>query len=89
MSGRGGVECHNVDVEQYHEQSGDERRREPCSGYWPKGRSEPEMALHIGRFCGNWPELWLHLQDVFDLRHAGRSIAADLAEIKTVSSLSL
>lgn len=34
----------------------------------------PEMALRIGKFCGNGPEVWLRLQAAHDLWHAARSI---------------
>ena len=44
------------------------------------------MALRIGKFCGNGPELWLRMQEAFDLWHARQSIAAELAKIKTVKA---
>jgi addiction module HigA family antidote len=46
----------------------------------------PEMALRIGKFCGNGPELWLRMQEAFDLWHARQAIAAELAKIKTVKA---
>jgi addiction module HigA family antidote len=49
-----------------------------------KAAVTPEMALRIGKFCGNGPELWLRMQEAFDLWHARKSIASDLAKIKTV-----
>jgi len=27
----------------------------------------PSMALRLGKFCGNGPELWLNMQQAFDL----------------------
>ena len=33
----------------------------------------PEMALRVGKFCGNGPEVWLNMQmrrDLWDARHA-------------------
>ena len=30
----------------------------------------PEMALHLGRVCGNGPGLWLRLQRAYDLWNA-------------------
>jgi addiction module HigA family antidote len=51
-----------------------------------KAAVTPEMALRIGKFCGNGPELWLRMQDAFDLWHARQSIAAELAKIKTVKA---
>jgi len=32
----------------------------------------PEMAVRLGRFCGNGPGLWLRLQVQYDLWHAER-----------------
>lgn len=42
----------------------------------------PEMALRLGKFCGNGPRLWIRMQEAYDLWHAERAIAADLARIK-------
>lgn len=44
----------------------------------------PEMALRIGKFCGNGPEVWLRMQATFDLWHAGRRHADAIANIPTV-----
>jgi antitoxin HigA-1 len=41
----------------------------------------PEMALRLGRWCGNGPHLWLRLQQHFDLWHAERRLAASLERI--------
>jgi antitoxin HigA-1 len=30
----------------------------------------PEMALRLGTFCGNGPDLWLSMQQSYDLWHA-------------------
>ena len=35
----------------------------------------PEMALRLGRFCGNGPQLWLRMQAEHDLWQARRRIA--------------
>jgi len=43
----------------------------------------PEMALRLGKFCGNGPELWIRMQEAHDLWHAERRIADELASIKT------
>jgi plasmid maintenance system antidote protein VapI len=40
------------------------------------------MALRLGKFCGNGPRLWIRMQEAYDLWHAERAIAADLAKIK-------
>ncbi len=43
----------------------------------------PEMALRLGRYCGNGPDVWLRVQAAYDLWHAERRLGADLAAIKT------
>ncbi|MCB1543977.1 MAG: HigA family addiction module antidote protein [Methylobacteriaceae bacterium] len=43
----------------------------------------PEMALRIGKFCGNGAEVWLRMQAAYDLWHAERRIAGEIAGIKT------
>jgi len=32
----------------------------------------PEMAVRLGKFCGNRAGLWLRMQEAFDLWHAER-----------------
>ena len=34
----------------------------------------PEMAVRLGKLCGNGPRLWLNLQGAYDLWHAIRRI---------------
>ena len=43
----------------------------------------PEMALRIGKFCGNGPEVWLRMQAAYDLWHAERRVGDQIAGIKT------
>lgn len=43
----------------------------------------PAMALRLGRYCGNGPELWLAMQTAYDLWHAERAIAGTLKKIPT------
>jgi addiction module HigA family antidote len=43
----------------------------------------PEMALRLGKFCGNGPDLWLRMQQAYDLWHAERQLSDELASIKT------
>ncbi len=43
----------------------------------------PEMAVRIGKFCGNGPELWLGMQQAVDLWDARRKLAAEVAKIPT------
>lgn len=42
----------------------------------------PEMALRLGKFCGNDPAFWLRMQETYNLWHAKRQIADELAKIK-------
>jgi addiction module HigA family antidote len=48
-----------------------------------KAAVTPEMAVRLGKFCGNGPGLWLRLQQTYDLWHAERRLAADLERIPT------
>jgi antitoxin HigA-1 len=43
----------------------------------------PEMALRIGKFCGNGPTLWINMQTEYDLWHAARALKAELKKIPT------
>jgi antitoxin HigA-1 len=43
----------------------------------------PTMALRLGKLFGNGPELWLRMQQDYDLGRAKREIAAELRTIKT------
>ena len=47
------------------------------------GRSAvtPEMALRLGRFCGNGPDLWLRMQQAHDLWRAREELRAELEQI--------
>ncbi len=45
----------------------------------------PEMALRIGKFCGNDPEIWLRMQAACDLWHASRRCTAEIARIPTMN----
>jgi addiction module HigA family antidote len=41
-----------------------------------------EMAVKIGKLCGNGPTLWINLQRAFDLWHAQRRV--DISKIPTL-----
>jgi antitoxin HigA-1 len=41
----------------------------------------PEMALRLGRFCGNGPGLWLRMQQSYDLWKAEEELADELKHI--------
>jgi addiction module HigA family antidote len=48
-----------------------------------KAQISPEMAIRLGKFCGNGPELWLRLQQAYDLWHAQRALKGEIARIPT------
>ena len=43
----------------------------------------PEMALRLGKFCGNEPGLWLRMQQAYDLWQAKRRLGKALDRIPT------
>lgn len=43
----------------------------------------PDMAVRLGKFCGNGADLWLAMQHAFDLWHARRRLAGEVARIPT------
>lgn len=43
----------------------------------------PEMALRIGKFCGNGPEVWLRMQGSYDLWRAEQVLKDEIARIPT------
>lgn len=51
-----------------------------------KASISPEMALRLGKFCGNGARLWLRLQEAYDLWHAERALRGEIAKIKTVKA---
>lgn len=44
----------------------------------------PEMALRIGKFCGNGPDIWLRMQSSYDLWHARRRLTAEIDDVPTM-----
>jgi antitoxin HigA-1 len=46
-----------------------------------KSGVSPEMAVRLGKFCGNGPALWLRMQQTFDLWHAERHLHTELEKI--------
>ncbi len=46
-----------------------------------KSAVTPEMALRLGKWCGNGPSLWLRMQQARDLWEAEREIGPALADI--------
>ena len=42
-----------------------------------------EMAVRLGKFCGNGSHLWLRLQQDYDLWHATRALKHTIKKIPT------
>ncbi len=45
-----------------------------------------EMALRLGKFCGNGPDLWISMQQAYDLWHAAKKVGKEVGRIRTVGS---
>jgi addiction module HigA family antidote len=43
----------------------------------------PEMAVRLGKFCGNGPDLWINLQARHDVWQAQRKLRSTLRKIRT------
>jgi len=43
----------------------------------------PEMAVRLGKFCGNGPGLWLRMQAAYDLWHTERRMQKEIKRIPT------
>ena len=43
----------------------------------------PDMALRLGKFCGNGPRLWLGMQQAHDLWRAERRLSDEVQRIPT------
>jgi addiction module HigA family antidote len=41
----------------------------------------PQMAVRLGKFCGNGPGIWLRMQQAHDLWNAERTLKAELEHI--------
>ena len=44
----------------------------------------PEMAVRIGKLCGNGPRVWLAMQQAHDLWRAERDLVEQVARIPTM-----
>ena len=44
-----------------------------------------EMALRLGKLCGNGPELWLNMQARYDAWHARRHLGKKIEKIPTLA----
>jgi addiction module HigA family antidote len=49
-----------------------------------KTRVTPEMALRLGKLCGDGPEIWLAMQTKLDLWEAKRRV--DVSTVPTLSA---
>lgn len=49
-----------------------------------KSAISPEMALRLGKFCGNGPGLWIRMQEAYDLWHARQRIGEEIEGIPTM-----
>jgi addiction module HigA family antidote len=45
-----------------------------------------EMALRIGKFAGNGPQIWLRMQQAFDLWHTELRMENELSKIETAKA---
>jgi addiction module HigA family antidote len=46
----------------------------------------PEMALRLGKLCGNGPELWLNLQSAYDLAVERKRLGKIVDKIPTLAA---
>ena len=44
----------------------------------------PDMAVRLGKLCGNGPNLWLNLQAAFDAWEASRRLSKEIRGIPTL-----
>ncbi len=44
----------------------------------------PEMALRLGKLCGNGPDLWLALQARYDLERLSKAKSSEIDAIPTL-----
>ncbi len=44
----------------------------------------PEMAVRLGKLCGNGPRVWLAMQQAHDLWEAERRLAPEIERIPTM-----
>lgn len=51
-----------------------------------KAGISPDMAVRLGKFCGNGPGIWLRLQQSHDLWHAEQRLTDELKKIPAHSA---
>lgn len=47
-----------------------------------KAGISPEMALRLGKFCGNGPDLWLSIQQAYYLWRASKNVGREIQRIR-------
>ena len=52
-----------------------------------KAAITPDMALRLGKLLGGAAEIWLTMQQTYDLRIREREIAKDLSKIPTLEAV--
>lgn len=48
-----------------------------------KSAVTPEMAVRLGKLCGDGPGIWLRMQQAYDLWQAERDLAEEIKKIPT------
>jgi addiction module HigA family antidote len=51
-----------------------------------KAAVTPRMALRLGKLLGNGPEIWLRMQQDYELWHTSRELRADLEKIEPLKA---
>lgn len=51
-----------------------------------KAPVSPEMAVRLGKFCGNGPDVWLAMQANYDLALAKIALAEEIKRIPTAKA---
>jgi addiction module HigA family antidote len=49
----------------------------------------PEMAIRLGKFCGNGPDLWIRMQDAYDLWFAQQKLGREIEAIPTLAAATI
>jgi addiction module HigA family antidote len=47
---------------------------------------DAETALKLGKLCGNGPELWLNMQQAWDLAHARQALGEALEQLPELNA---
>lgn len=45
----------------------------------------PEMAVRLGKLCGNGPGIWIRMQGDYDTWHAARRLSRQIEKIPTLA----